>query len=50
MTPGPGESVVHRTSSWLTTQHDAGRAAVGVDDLVYEDGGAPRRLTKEHFE
>jgi len=50
MTPGPGESVVHRTSSWLTTQHDAGLAAFGVDDLVYEDGGAPRRLTKEHFE
>jgi SAM-dependent methyltransferase len=50
MTPGPGEPVVHRTSSWLTTQHDAGLDAFGADDLVYEDGGAPRRLTKEHFE
>src|SRR5262249_29869879 len=50
MTPGPGEPVVQRTSRWLTTQHDAGLAAFGADDLVYEDGGAPRRLTKEHFE
>jgi SAM-dependent methyltransferase/uncharacterized protein YbaR (Trm112 family) len=50
MTPGPGEPVVLRTSSWLATQHDAGLDAFGADDLVYEDGGTPRRLTKEHFE
>jgi SAM-dependent methyltransferase len=44
------DRVEQRTSSWLTAQLDAGIGTFGRDDLVYDDGGAPRRLTKEHFE
>jgi SAM-dependent methyltransferase/uncharacterized protein YbaR (Trm112 family) len=50
MTAVPAERVEHRTSSWLTSQLDAGLGTFGRDDLVYDDGGAPRRVTKEHFE
>ena len=50
MTAVPAERVEHRTSSWLTRGFDAGLGTFGRDDLVYDDGGAPRRVTKEHFE